>query len=103
MVGDTYSYETIFTNDGDYTYHIWADDIIGNIAESIPKTFILPPNYEVDLDYGTRIIDFWDLVEVVKVYGDTGTPGWIREDVDNNGVVDFWDLVEVVKYYGETW
>jgi len=101
--GSTYSYETSLTNVGDYTYHIWADDTIGNIAESTPETFILPPNCEVDMNYGTRIIDFWDLVEVVKFYGDTGSNGWIREDVDNNGVVDFWDLVEVVKYYGDSW
>jgi len=101
--GDTYYYNTTLTDVGDHIYKIWANDTINNIAQSTPETFILPPNCEADMNYGTRIIDFWDLVEIVKYYGDTGTPGWIREDVDNNGVVDFWDLVEVVKYYGETW
>jgi len=101
--GNTCSYETAFTDVGDYTYHIWADDTIGNSAESTSETFILPPNCETDMDYGTRIIEFWDLVEVVKYYGDTGSNGWVREDVDNNGEVEFWDLVEIVKHYGDTW
>ena len=100
---DTYYYNTTFTQPGNYSYYVWADDFSGNNATSSPEPFILPPNYEADMDYVTRTIDFWDLVEVVKVYGNTGSFGWIREDVDNNGVVDFWDLVEVVKHYGESW
>ena len=47
--------------------------------------------------------EFWDLVAVALVYGMTGPPGWIREDVNNNGMVDFWDLVQISLHYGETW
>jgi len=100
---DTYSYETTLTDAGDYTYHIWADDTAGNENESIPETFILPPNYEINLDYESRVIDFWDIVRDIRYYGGEGPPGWIRADVDNNGIIDFWDLVKIVKHYGETW
>jgi len=58
------------------------------------------PNWDVNID---RAADFWDLVDVVKHYGETGYCGWIREDVNNDGTVDFWDLVEVVRHYGESW
>jgi hypothetical protein len=32
-----------------------------------------------------------------------GDLGWIREDVDNNGIVDLIDLVLVSNHYNESW
>ena len=100
--GDTYSYNTTLTDAGDYTYHVWADDASDNIAESTPEAFILPPNYEVNMD-GMRTIGFWDIMAVAGYYGDTGSNGWVREDVDNSGAVGFWDIMAVAGYYGESW
>ena len=100
--GDTYSYETTLTDVGDYTYHIWANDTSNNQNTSTPETFVLPPNYEVDMD-GNRVIGFWDIMAVAGEYGNTGSNGWIREDVDNDGAVGFWDIMAVAGHYGESW
>ena len=100
--GDTYSCNTTLTDAGDYTYHVWADDFGGNITTSTPETFVLPPNYEVDMD-GMRTIGFWDIMAVAGEYGNAGSNGWVREDVDNDGAVGFWDIMAVAGHYGESW
>ena len=107
--GDIYSCNTTFTDAGDYTYHVWANDTNDNIAESEPEAFVLPPNYEVDMD-GNRVIGFWDIMAVAGEYGNTGPGypssssfGWIREDVDNDGAVGFWDIMAVAGEYGKSW
>ena len=43
------------------------------------------------------------VVAVSQKYNDEGPPGWIREDVDNNGKVHFMDLVAISMHYNEEW
>jgi hypothetical protein len=45
----------------------------------------------------------FDLVLISNHYTETGTPGWIRQDVDNNGAIEVLDLVLTSNHYGETW
>jgi len=98
---DTYYFNTTLMFGGIYDYYIWANDTNENIIESTPYIFHLPPNWDVDIidDVIPIRADFWDLVETVKYYGDTGSNGWIRADVDNNGEIDFWDITWIVRYF----
>jgi len=96
---DYYCNITIATAD-EYTYHIWANDTIGNQNTSSPQPFNLPPNEDVDMNGQAY---FEDLIAIVMMYGDTGSGGWVREDVDNDGQAYFGDLIAVVMHYGERW
>jgi len=71
---------TIFSTHGSHSYFIWANDTYGNATISSSYDFSMSPN--------------WDI---------TGSPGWIREDVDNNGIIDVFDFVQVSQHYFETW
>ena len=104
---NTYYYNTTLTQPGNYSYHVWANDLSGNPAMSTPEPFALPMNEDVD---NNGQVYFDDLVDIVMIYGDTGPGypdpssfGWVREDVDNNGQAYFDDLVAVVMEYGESW
>jgi len=60
----------------------------------------MPPNWDLNNDGDCNI---FDLVVVSNHYNETGTLGWIREDVDNNGQIKVIDLVFVSEHYDETW
>ena len=99
--GNTYSYETTFTDAGDYTYHIWANDTNGHIAVPSPEqTFVLPENWDMNDD---RVCDISDLRMVALQFGETGLAGWIREDYNNDGVCDISDLRMVALQFGATY
>jgi len=36
-------------------------------------------------------------------YGQIGFPGWIREDIDNNGKVEVYDFVLLSNHYADSW
>jgi hypothetical protein len=42
---------------------------------------------------GDGHIDLFDLVRIGLHWGETGTPGWIPEDVTPDGIIDLFDLV----------
>ena len=60
----------------------------------------LIPDWDVNIDHSCNLLD---LINIVFYYGMVGIPGWIRQDVDNNGIVQLLDLISVVNHYGETW
>jgi len=100
--GNIYYYYTTLTGAGEYTYHIWANDTNGNHNSTLPETFFLPMNADVNMPIDGKV-HFMDLIAVSGMYG-TGTPGincgWVREDVDNNGHVYFMDLIFLSSSYG---
>jgi len=80
--GDTYYYNTTLTDAGGhytpgYTYHIWADDLVGNEDTSAPQPeFELPLNADVYEDIHGELdgkVHFMDLVAVSGMYGQKGT------------------------------
>lgn len=99
---DKYYYRTTtaFSNVGNYTYSIWAKDTSNNIVISSNILFSMPPNWDININGGCTILD---LVLVSNLYGSTGNPGWIREDVDNNGEITVLDLNIVSNYFGVSW
>lgn len=89
-----------FSEAGNYSYYIWADDTSGNNIISSIYELYLPPNWDINKD---GIINIFDLLGISNHYDESGTAGWIREDVDNNGEVEVFDLVIVSNHYGEMW
>jgi hypothetical protein len=47
---------------------------------------------------GDHVCDSLDLKMVKSHMGETGTPGWIPEDLHQDGVINVQDLVEIGKY-----
>lgn len=55
---------------------------------------------------GDGIVDIMDLSSVAIRFGETGSPGWIPEDIWGpsevpDGVIDVWDLTKVCLKYGQ--
>jgi len=100
MASSTYYYNTSFSQQGNFSYFIWANDTKNNHAASIPNYFSLAPNWDITND---GICNMLDLTVISTQYGQINTPGWIREDVDNNGQIQVIDLVFVSNHYEESW
>jgi len=99
---DSYYYNssTAFSNYGNYSYFIWADNINNNIGISSSYTISMPPNWDVDMNGECNI---YDLTLLSNHYGETGVAGWIREDIDNNGGIEIFDFVFVSNHFTESW
>ena len=95
-----YRSTTAFSSLGNYSYSIRTLDTSSNPAISSTVFFSMPPNWEMNID---GIITVLDLVFVSNHYGQNGSTGWIREDVDNNGGIEVLDLVLVSDHFGEEW
>ena len=55
---------------------------------------------------GDGIVDIFDLSSVAIHYGETGSPGWIPQDLSGpsnepDGIIDIWDLTRVCLKYGQ--
>ncbi len=60
----------------------------------------MSPNWDINEDGQCTI---WDFALISNHYSEIGQNGWIREDVDNNGIVQVLDLVLICVHYPETW
>ena len=98
--GGVYYHNTTFSNVGTYSYFIWAADTSGNSNMSSVDTFVIPPNYDINMDGHIFLQDF---AKVSLKYGQTGPNGWIREDVNNDGEVFLQDFIQISLHYDETW
>ena len=73
-----------------------------NGSATATSGFISYGYYDWDINMDWEIgSDDSDLINAS--FGQTGTPGWIREDVNNDGKVDNLDLNIVIGHYGETY
>jgi hypothetical protein len=98
--GNQFYYNTTFSSFGIYNYEIFAKDTSENSDKTISDSFTLYANWDVNKD---GVCDNLDLVAISNVYGSTGEPGWLREDVDNNGVVQVLDLSIVSSFKDESY
>jgi hypothetical protein len=96
----TYYYNKSFTDKGNYSYQIWANNTLNNHVISSAYYFLLPPNWDVNTDGVCSVLD---LTFASNKYGLTGPAGWIREDIDNNGYIEVFDLVLISNHYAQTW
>jgi hypothetical protein len=69
-----------------------------NGTSYVNTTVVISFEYDINMD---QKINLLDLLYVSNCYSYTGENGWIREDVDNNGIVDLLDLIFVSNHYGE--
>jgi len=95
-----YSYNTSLTQYGNYSYYIWTKDTSNNTDISNLYDLSIPPNWDINND---GVVNVFDHVLTSNHYGETNSPGWIREDIDNNGEIQVFDLVLVSNHYGEIW
>ena len=91
---------TAFSTHGNYSYFIWANDTNGNPSTLTVYDFSMPPNWDINNDGWCDMVDF-TLVGIR--FGEVGSNGWIREDVDNNGIVQVFDFIKLNGHLGETW
>ena len=56
------------------------------------------PDWDVNLN---GLVNMEDIMLVVDRWGQRGQPGWVREDVNNDGRVVFSDVVRIAQHYGE--
>jgi hypothetical protein len=44
-------------------------------------------------------INVLDMVLITQNFGQTGTAGWIRQDINNDGVINIVDLITVGQHW----
>ncbi|HDO19452.1 MAG TPA: DUF4091 domain-containing protein, partial [Thermoplasmatales archaeon] len=59
-----------------------------------------PADWDINMD---NEIDIKDITAVTAHYGETGDPGWIREDINKDGEIDIKDITAVTAHYGENY
>jgi len=64
----------------------------------IPSVSAAVPDYDVNSDGLCNIMDF---ILIVSHFRESGSPGWIREDVDKNGIINLFDIISVSHNYGK--
>lgn len=67
-------------------------------AHTISASFV--PAWDLNGDHNCNI---GDVVKVGLKWGQTGSPGWIPEDVSPNGAINIGDVVVIGLYWGQTW
>lgn len=67
-------------------------------AHTISASFI--PAWDIN---GDHVCDIGDVVKIGLVWGQTGSNGWIVEDVSPDGVIDIGDVVVIGLKWGKTW
>jgi hypothetical protein len=96
----TFSYQLTTFGHGTYQYHVYVVDAQGYTASSSTYSFIIPPNWDVNMDGYASVLDF---TCISNKLGSHGPGGFIREDVNNNGLVSISDIVGVSNYYHQYW
>jgi hypothetical protein len=89
-----------FLGYGTYEYTLYVIDMDGNKASSELLTFVIPPNWDVNMDGYVSVLDFTCISNFI---GQQGNPGWIREDVNNDGIVTVYDMRMISKFYYQYW
>lgn len=72
----------------------------------LPIFLLIPSVSSTISDYDMNndgVINILDIVQVANHLGESGTPGWIREDVDKNGIINMLDLMFVSNNYRESY
>lgn len=97
---EEYFYNTSFSAVGKYTIRIWFIDFdnYSNCSEILE--YVLTPNWDINFDCVITVID---LILISNHFNEQGAPGWIREDVDNNGHIEVLDVVLAANHYNDCW
>ena len=88
---------------GRYNYHIEATDNAGNTETTSDVPLNIAPNWDINMDGVCNINDVTGLGGIATKWLQVGTPGWIRADIDNNGVVNILDVSIISVYWLGSW
>jgi len=64
---------------------------------------VVPAQWDSTSDWDVNydgLVDAGDIETVGLRWGETGVPGWIKEDVNNDGIVDGLDTTDISEHYG---
>jgi nitrous oxidase accessory protein NosD len=98
--GQCFYHNTTFIQVGMYHYFLWVSDAHGNTCSSSNSEFLMPPNWDIDIDGACNLLD---MILISNHYAETGPCGWLREDVNNDGSITVLDLVIESNYYEQQW
>ena len=84
---------------GYYQFYVAATDNLNNskatpTASTSPEASCYVPPWKEDLNADGRV-NIVDMLRVLDHFGETGTPGFIPEDVHADGVIDIGDLIAI--------
>ncbi len=96
----SFYYNNTFTQRGIYDYFVFAMDTSSNSNVGELGSFTIYANWDVNND-GT--CNNLDLVAISNKYGSSGSNGWIREDIDNNGFIQVLDLSIASSHFGDSY
>ena len=82
------------------SWYVVIDDGLNEIVG--PQWWFTVDAYDWDINRDGRVDDI-DSQLLVERYGETGVPGWIREDIIGDGRVNILDLMIFVNHYGEAY
>jgi hypothetical protein len=96
----SFFYNLSLSSVGTYDYFIYALDTNANSEVTETDSFSMYANWDMNND---GVCDNLDLVSISNAYGSSGEPGWIREDIDNNGFIQVLDLSIASAHYGDSY
>jgi PKD repeat protein len=78
--------------------------IVSNAAGEANKTqtdyIAVSPLWDLNNDHACSI---GDITVLGSKWSQTGSPGWIAEDVNKDGVINISDVVTIGLHWNETW
>lgn len=82
-----------------YRWYVNVSDGVNNVSSWYVFTTEASP-WDINNDTYCNLMDF---VVISNHYNESGNPGWIKSDVDKNGVVEKKDILFASMYYGGHW
>jgi hypothetical protein len=105
--GNLFYYNATLSDVGNHNYSILTKDTSNNMDSysSADIAFDMPPNWDILIDHDCNIND---LIYIANNFEAEETdpnsyPGWLREDLNNDGQVSIVDLIQVTSYFDDTW
>jgi Putative Ig domain len=85
---------------GKADFNIGVKDDAGNTATQALSITVTAPVWDI---VGNHICNVQDLITVGNDMGEHGAPGWVPEDVNQDGVVNVLDLIYIGNFIGQSW
>jgi len=82
-----------------YRWYVNGSDGVNNVSTWYVFTTEASP-WDINNDTYCNLMDF---VTISNHYNESGSPGWIKSDVDKNGVIEKKDILLASIYYGVHW
>jgi hypothetical protein len=92
----TFSWTPNYAQEGVYVVRFTVSDGELSDYEDVTITVVQPyPDWDVNWDGATNILD---IIAIVQHWGETGVPGWLKEDANEDGTIDILDIILVGQH-----